>query len=66
MTGVVVGISAPNKTIVGHLIPFFAGDFARFATNADSWVGEKPNRRAILHIGMLALVRALDSFADHN
>src|SRR5204862_3145255 len=37
-----------------------------FAANANSRVGEKPDFDAILYVGMLPLIRALDSFADHR
>jgi hypothetical protein len=66
VSGVVVGISRPGETVVGHLIPFFAGDFAGFATDANTRVGEEADFNVVLHVRMPPLVRALDSFADHR
>ena len=65
MAGVVVGISRPREAVVRHMIPLFARDFASFAPDANAWVGEEANLDVILHKGMPALVRALNSFADH-
>src|SRR5262249_32886128 len=66
MAGVVVGISGPTESVVWHFIPFFARDFAGFATDANGWVGEESDFDMILYIGMFPLVRALNSFADHR
>src|SRR3954468_14895488 len=66
MAGVVVGISRPDKAVVGHLVPFFARDFASFAADANTRVGEEADLDAILDVGMLPLIRALEAFADHR
>ena len=66
MAGVVVGIARPNETVIGHLIPFFARDFARFATDAHSWIGEETNLNIVADVSMAALIRAVSAFADHT
>ena len=66
MAGVVVGISRPNEAIVRHLVPFFARDFARFATDAHSRISEETNLNIVLHISVPALIRAVCAFADHD
>src|SRR5205085_4929656 len=66
MAGVVVGISRPDEPIIRNLVPFFACDLAGFATDANTRVGEEADLDVILHVGMLPLIRALDSFADHT
>src|ERR1700686_4146118 len=66
MAGVVVGISRPGEAVIGHLVPFLTRDLASFASDANAWIGKEPNFDTILHVGMLPLVRALDSFADHR
>jgi hypothetical protein len=63
--GIVVRISRPREPVVGHFVPFFARDFTRFASDTHSRIGEEPDFDVVLHVGMLALIRALDSFADH-
>jgi hypothetical protein len=65
MASVVVRISRPRKTVIRYLVPFFARDLASLAADANTRVSEKTNLDAILHVGMLPLIRALDSFADH-
>ncbi len=65
MTGVVVGISTPDKAVIRHLIPFFARDFAGFAADANGRISEEANFDVILHVRMTALIRALNSVADH-
>jgi hypothetical protein len=65
VAGVVVGISRPGESIIRNLVPFFARDLASFAADANARVGEEADLDAILHVGMLPLIRALDSFADH-
>ena len=50
MAGVVVGIARPNETVIGHLVPFFACDFAGFATDAHSWISEETNLNVVLHV----------------
>ena len=65
MAGVIVRISRPREPVVRHLIPFFTRDFASFAADANARIGEETNLDVILHIGVLPLIRALDSFADH-
>src|SRR5205807_8566047 len=63
MSSVVVRISRPGKTVVRHIIPFFARHFAGLAPDADARVGEEADLDVILHEGMLALIRALNSFS---
>jgi hypothetical protein len=62
---VVVRISRPRETIVRYLVPFFARDLARFATDAHGWISEETNLHIFLHVIVAALVRALCSFTDH-
>ena len=57
MTGVVVGIPGPREAVVGHLVPFFARDFAGLAADADGRVGEETDLNMVLHI----IVPAADS-----
>jgi len=66
MSGVVVRISRPSKTVVRHMIPFFARHFAGLAPDTYAWIGEEADLDVIFHEGMLPLVRTLDSLADHN
>ena len=66
VTGVVVGIARPNKAVIGHMVPFFARDFAGFATNAHSRIGEEANLDVVTHVSMPALIRAFCAFADHG
>src|SRR6266576_1663781 len=66
MAGVVVGISRPRESVIRHLIPFFARDFASFAADANTRVGEETNLDVIFYEGVSALIGALNSFADHN
>jgi len=66
MAGVVVRIARPNEAVIGHLVPFFARDFTRFAANANSWIGEEANLDTIAHIRMPALIRAVCAFTNHT
>ena len=66
MTGVVVGISRPNEAVIGHLVPFFARDFACLATDAHSWIGKETNLNVVAHVRMPALIRTVCAFADHG
>ena len=66
MAGVVVGISGPGEAVVGHVVPFFARDFAGFAADANARIGEESDFDMILHVGVPALIRALNAFADHR
>ena len=66
VTGVVVGIPRPNEAVIGHLVPFFARDFASFAADANARVSEETDFDVILHVGMFSLIGAFNSFADHN
>ena len=66
VTGVVVGISRPHEPVIGYLVPFFARDFASFAADANARIGEETNLDAILHEGVLPLIRALKTFSDHR
>jgi hypothetical protein len=65
MAGVVVGIARPHEPVIGHFIPFFARDFAGFATNAHSWIGEETNLDIVADLRMPALIRTVCAFADH-
>ena len=65
VAGVVIRISRPSESVIRHLVPFFARDFASFAPVANARVGKETDFDAILHVGMLPLIRALDAFADH-
>ncbi len=66
MAGIVIRISRPNKPVVGNMVPFFAGDFARFASNAHSRIGEEANLDVVTYVSMAALIRAFCAFADHG
>ena len=66
MTGVVVRISRPHKAVIGHVVPFLARDFTRFAADAHCRVGEKTNLDVLLHVRMPALVRTFCAFANHK
>ena len=66
VAGVVVRIARPDETVVRHLVPFFARDLARFATDAHGWISEETNLHIFLHEIVAALVRALCSFTDHR
>jgi hypothetical protein len=66
MAGVVVGIARPNETVIRHMVPFFAGDFAGFATDAHSRIGEEPDLDIVSHVRMPALICAVCAFADHT
>ena len=48
------------------MVPFFAGDFAGFASNAHSRIGEEPNFGVVSDVRMTALIRAVCAFADHE
>ena len=49
MAGVIVGIARPNEAVIGHLVPFFARDFASLAADAHSWIGKETNLNMIAH-----------------
>jgi hypothetical protein len=66
MAGVVVRIARPNEAVIGHLVPFFARDFAGFATDAHSWISEETNLNVVANVRMPALIRAVCAFADHE
>ena len=66
VAGVVVRISRPGEPVIRYLVPFFARDLASFAADANSRVRKKSDLDVIVHVGMFALIRALDSFADHK
>src|SRR5438045_7476796 len=59
MSSVVVRISRPVKTVVRHMIPFFARHLAGLAPDANARVGEEADLDAIFHEGMPALIRTL-------
>jgi hypothetical protein len=66
VAGVVVRISSPREAVIGHLVPFFARDFASFTADANARIGEEAYLDVILHVRMFALIRAMNSFADHR
>ena len=66
VTGVVVGIARPNETVVRHMVPFFASDFTRFATDAHSRIGEEANLDVVAHVRMPTLIRTVCAFTDHG
>jgi hypothetical protein len=66
VTGVVVRIARPNEAVIGHLVPFFARDFTRFAANANGWISEEANLDTIAHVRMPALIRAVCAFTNHT
>ena len=66
MTSVVVGIARPNEAVIGHLVPFFARDFASFATDAHSWIGKETNLNVVAHVRVPALICTVCAFADHE
>jgi hypothetical protein len=66
VTGVVVGIARPNEAVIGHLVPFFARDFACLSTDANGWIGEEANLDTIAHVRMPALIRAVCAFTNHT
>jgi hypothetical protein len=47
------------------VVPFFTCDFARFATDAHSWIGEEPYLNVVAHVRVPALIRTVCAFADH-
>jgi hypothetical protein len=47
------------------VVPFLARDFARFATDAHSWISKEANLDMIAHERVRALVRAVCAFTDH-
>src|SRR3954465_2791625 len=65
MSGVVVGISRPRESIIRHVIPFFARDFASFAADANGRVGEEADLHFLLYEIVAALVGAFCGFPDH-
>src|ERR1043166_2054064 len=66
MAGVVVGISRPDEPIVRNFVPFLASDLASFAADAHRRVGEETDLDAILDVGILPLIGAVNAFADHR
>jgi len=64
-SGVVVRISHPRKAIIRHLVPFFARDFASFAADAHSRIGEEADLNVFLYVIVPTLIRALRSLANH-
>ena len=63
---IVVRISRPRETIIRHVVPFFARDFASFAANANARIGEETNLYFFLYEIVMALVSAFRAFADHG
>jgi hypothetical protein len=48
--GVVVGISHPRETVVGHFVPFFTRHFASFAPDANGRIGEEANFDVVFRV----------------
>ena len=63
---IVVRISRPRETVIRHVIPFFARDFASLAANANGRVGEEADLHFLLYEIVVALVGAFCAFADHE
>jgi hypothetical protein len=63
---VVVGETGECESVIGNVVPFLARDLASLAADANTWVSEKSHFDVIVYVGMLALIRALNSFADHR
>src|SRR6266446_8802315 len=66
VAGVVVRISRPRETVVRYLVPFFARDFAGLTADANSRISEESHFDVIAYVGVLPLIRALESFAYHR
>ena len=66
MARVIVRISRPSEAVIRYLVPFFARDFAGFATDAHSRIGEETNLNVVAHVRVPALVSAMCAFADHG
>ena len=66
VASVVVGISRPRETVIRHVVPFFARDFASFAADANARVGEEADLHFLLYEIVVALVGAFCAFADHE
>ena len=66
VTGVVIGISRPDKSVIWDFVPFFARDLAGFATNAYGWIREETDFDVFLHVIVPTLVRAVCALADHE
>jgi hypothetical protein len=66
LASVIVGIARPNETIIGHLVPFFARNFASLAADAHSWIGKEANLNMIAHVRVPTLIRTVCAFADHT
>src|SRR5207237_2510834 len=66
MSSVVIRISRPVKTVVRHMIPFFARHFAGLAPDTDARISEEADLDVIFHARMPALIRTLNSFSDHD
>ena len=66
VASVVVRISRPRETVIRHMIPFFARDFASFAANANGRVSEEADLYFFLYEIVMALVSAFSAFADHS
>src|SRR6266487_6834656 len=66
VASVVLGISRLRETVILHVIPFFARDFASFAANANGRVSEEADLYFLLYEIVMALVGAFRAFADHG
>src|SRR5436190_1026479 len=66
VTCIIVGISRPSESIIRHFVPFFARYLASFASDADCWISEEANLYVFPHVIVPALIRALNSLADHR
>ena len=63
---IVVRISRPRETIIRHVVPFFARDFASFAANANGRVSKEADLHFVLYEIVMVLVGAFRAFADHG
>ena len=63
---IVVGISRPREAVIGHMVPFFARDFASLAANANTRVSKEADLYFFLYEIVMALVSAFRAFADHS
>src|SRR6266581_2091233 len=66
VASVVVRISRPRETVIRHMIPFFARDFAGFAANANGRISKEADLYFFLYEIVMALVSAFSAFADHS
>src|SRR4030095_5472740 len=66
VSSVIIGVSRPREAVIGHFVPFFARDLARFTADTDSRIGEETNFDIFLHVVVPALIRTVCALADHR